>query len=172
MALSSRNKSLLAYIAKCMAGILLCSLICYFFTWIDYRWSLISVALVLSPEGKDALELTLTRIKANLVGAGTGVVLLLSELPNPYNIAVGAALSLFICDRLNLNAGARSTLAALIIILLHNEGSHVWDSALNRVSAVVIGCLLGLGITYIFHFFIQSDANAFNSESGKKEREG
>src|SRR5271154_5821085 len=98
--MSLRNKSLLAYTAKCVAGILLCSLLGHFFEWIDYPWSLISVVLVLSPEGKDTLDLTFTRIKANLVGAGAGVALLFFEIPNPYNLAVGAVLSLFICDRL------------------------------------------------------------------------
>src|SRR5271156_3214742 len=113
------NKMLLVYIAKCVSGILLCSLLSVFFhEWIDYSWSLISVVLVLSPEGKDAVELSLARIKANFVGAGVGVVLLFSELPSPWNIAVGAVLALFICDRLKLNTAARSTLAAVIIILL------------------------------------------------------
>ena len=167
-----RNKVLLVYAAKCVAGILLCTLICYYITWIDYPWCLISVVLVLSPEGKDAVELSLTRIKANSVGAVTGLLLLFSGLPHPYNIAAGAVLSLFICDRLKLNAGARSTLAALIIILLHQEGSHLWDAALSRVSAVIVGCLLGLTITYVFHYFIKIDAPVENSEGEKKQREG
>jgi uncharacterized membrane protein YgaE (UPF0421/DUF939 family) len=167
-----RNKSLLAYTAKCVVGILLCSLISYFFKWMDYSWSLISVVLVLSPEGKDTVELTFTRIKANLVGASSGIVLLLLQIPHPYNLAAGAVLSLFVCDLLKLNTGARSTLAAMIIVLLHNDGAHVWDSAVSRVSAVVIGCLLGLGITLLFHAFIKSDAPVPNSEAGKKEREG
>jgi uncharacterized membrane protein YgaE (UPF0421/DUF939 family) len=164
MAISQRNKSLISYAAKCVAGILLCTLISYFVTWMDYSWSLISVVLVLSPEGKDTLELTLTRIKANMVGAGTGIILLLSELPNPYNMAVGAVLALWICDRLKLNTGARSTLAALIIVILHNEGMHVWDAALSRVSAVVVGCLSGLAISYVFHLVIKSDAEVIHSE--------
>jgi uncharacterized membrane protein YccC len=170
--MTARNKSLLAYTAKCVAGILLCSLLAFQFSWIDYPWSLISVVLVLSPEGKDTLELTVLRIKANLVGAAAGIVLLLLQLPHPYNLAAGAVLALFVCDRLKLNAGARSTLAAMIIVLLHNEGAHIWDTALSRVSAVIIGCLLGLGITYGFHAVIRIDTPATNSESGKKEREG
>lgn len=170
--MSLRNKILLVYAAKCAAGILLCTLICHFISWIDYPWSLISVVLVLSPEGKDAVELSLTRIKANLVGAATGLLLLLSQIPHPYNIAVGALVSLFVCDRLNLNAGARSTLAALIIILLHKEGTHLWDAAISRVSAVIMGCLLGLSITYVFHYFINLETPVENSEADKKQREG
>ena len=168
--MSLRYKSLLVYSGKCVAGILLCYLISYFIgSWIDYRWSLISVALVLSPEGKAALDLSLTRIKANTVGALIGVLILLVGVPAPWNIAAGAVLSLFACDRLGLNTGARSTLAAMIIILLHVEGSHLWDAALSRVLAVGVGSLLGLCITYVFHSLIRIDTLAVNSEAIKKD---
>jgi hypothetical protein len=60
-------------------------------------------------------------------------------------------LSLIACDLLMLNAGAKSTLAAMIIVLMHHEGPHIWDSAVGRISSVILGCLLGLVITYIFH---------------------
>lgn len=43
-------------------------------------------------------------------------------------------------------------MAATIIILLHEEGRHVWDTALDRVVQVLSGCVLGLLITYVFHF--------------------
>ncbi len=161
------------YIAKCVSGVLLCSLLTLFFSqWIDYTWSLISVMLVLSPEGKDAVELSLTRIKANLVGASVGLLMLLSQIPWPWNIAIGAALALFICDRLKLNAASRSTLAAVIIILLQPESQSLWSSAINRVGAVITGCVLGLLITFVFHSFIKIETPAMNSEAVKKEREG
>jgi len=168
-----RNKMLIAYILKCISGVLLCSLLSLFFSqWIDYPWSLISVVLVLSPEGKDAVDLALARIKANLVGASVGVLMLVSQIPWPWNIAMGAALALFICDRLKLNTAARSTLAAVIIILLQHESGNLWSSALGRVGAVIVGCVLGLLITYFFHSFIKVEAPALNSEAVKKEREG
>ena len=168
-----RYKTLAIYTAKCAIGITLCYVVSLFFQqWIDYTWSLISVVLVLSPEGKDAMDLALTRIKANLVGAATGILVLLMQIPSPWNIVTGAVISLFVCDRLNLNAGARSTLAAVIIILLYPNGPHVWDSALSRVTAVVVGCILGLLITYIFHSIVKTNTTVSSAESGKKEREG
>lgn len=169
----SFTKPLAVYIAKCVSGILLCSLLSVFFEpWIDYSWSLISVVLVLSPEGTDAVDLALTRIKANLVGATVGVILLLSQVPAPWNIALGAALALFVCYQLKLNAAARSTLAAVIIILLHHEGASLWSSAVGRVGAVIAGCVMGLVVTYVFHSLIRINGPAMNSESVKKEREG
>src|SRR6185295_17237607 len=102
-----RNKILIIYISKCVSGVLLCSLLSLFFNkWIDYPWSLISMVLVLSPEGKDAMELALNRIKANLVGASVGVLMLVVQVPWPWNIAVGATIALFICDRIKLNTAA------------------------------------------------------------------
>ena len=177
MTLSLRNKTLAIYAAKCVTGIFLCFPIFIFLNqWVDYTWSLISVMLVLSPEGKDALALALTRIKANFVGAGTGLLILLLQIPSPWNLAAGAIISLFICDRLKLNAGARSTLAAMIIILLHQEGTfagpHPWDSALSRIIAVVSGCLLGLLITYVFHSIFKINAPVAVTEAATKEREG
>ena len=59
----------------------------------------------------------------------------------------------------------------MIIILLHQEGTHVWDSALSRVSAVIVGCLVGLGITYVFHSLIKIDTPTINSEAEKKEKD-
>jgi uncharacterized membrane protein YgaE (UPF0421/DUF939 family) len=168
-----RYKTLAVYTAKCVSGIILCFFITMFLKeWVDYTWCLISVVLVLSPEGKDALDLALTRIKANLVGAATGILMLVLQIPSPWNIAAGAVISLFVCDQLKLNTGARSTLAAVIIILLNPEGGiHVWDSALSRIVAVVIGCLLGLIITYVFHSLVKINEPALNSEAEKKERE-
>ena len=172
--MSLRYKTLIIYIAKCVTGILLCFFVTRLLSeWVDYTWCLISVVLVLSPEGKDALDLVRTRIKANLVGAATGVLMLVSAIPSPYNIAVGAIISLFVCDQIKLNSGARSTLAAVIIILLFDEpGPHIWDSALTRIIAVVLGCMLGLIITYTFHSLIKINEPVINSEAeNKKERE-
>jgi uncharacterized membrane protein YccC len=167
------NKTLVVYILKCVSGVLLCSLLAAFLSeWIDYSWSLISVVLVLSPEGTDAVELALARIKANLVGATVGVSLLFFHVLSPWNIALGAALALFICYQLKLQAAARSTLAAVIIILLHHEGANLWSAALSRVCAVITGCILGLLITYVFHSLIKINTPVINSEAVKKEKEG
>ena len=178
--MSPRYKNLLVYSGKCITGILLAYVVSIFLgRWIDYPWCLISVVLVLSPEGTDALELAITRIKGNSVGAATGILILFLQVPVPWNIAAGAAISLFVCDALKLNTGARSTLAAMIIILLHHEGTHLWDAALSRILAVIVGCLLALGITYLVHSFVKMDTPAINSEGsnsdtpdkGKKGRE-
>jgi uncharacterized membrane protein YgaE (UPF0421/DUF939 family) len=140
--------------------------------WIDYPWSVVSLVMVLSPEGKDALQLALTRIKANLVGAGVGIVVLAVLIPAPWSMVVAAPLALYVCDRLGLNLGARSTLASVIIILLHPEGTHPWDAALNRALAVMVGCLLGWGLTYVFLTMVDVDTLAVDPEAARRDGEG
>jgi uncharacterized membrane protein YccC len=162
--MSLRYKSLIIYISKIAAAILLISASAYFVPFMDYSWCLISSVLVLSPEGKDAVELALTRIKANLVGASCGLIMLAAQIENPYGIVLASALSLIVCDQLKLNSGARSTLAAAIIVLLNQEGTHLWDGALGRVFAVIAGCILSLAITYFFHSVFKIDISAVNSE--------
>lgn len=125
--------------------------------------------VVLSPEGKDALDLALTRIKANCVGAAVGIPILLLLVPAPWKMVIGAAVSLYACDRLGLNVAARSTLAAMIIVLIQREGAHPWDGAVNRVLAVVTGCLLGWAVTYVFHSLIKLEAPALGPDSAKRQ---
>jgi len=149
--LKARYKSLSVYILKTMAAVLLSYFASMLVHWLDFAWCLISSVLVLSPEGTDAMPLALTRIKANLVGAFSGLLILLVDIPVPYNMGAGAVVSLFLCDLFKLNTGAKSTLAAMIIVLMHPEGAHVWDASLGRISSVIFGCLLGLIVTFVFH---------------------
>lgn len=121
----------------------------------DIGWCLISVMLVLSPDGRDSLTLAITRIKANLAGVGVGVCFLLMGLPNMWLIASALVVTLAICYLLKLDAGIRSALAATIIIMMHESGKHLWDTALERIVSVLAGCVLGLLITTIFHFRVK-----------------
>jgi uncharacterized membrane protein YgaE (UPF0421/DUF939 family) len=150
--MSERIKSLLIYIGKCASATLVVFTLSLLLHYKDVAWCLISVILVLSPDGKDALPLAFTRIKANFVGASVGVLCLLISVANMWTLSVALAITLSFCYLLKFDAAVRSALAATIIIMLHEEGKHLWDTALERVIAVVAGCILGLLITFIFHF--------------------
>jgi len=113
--------------------------------------------LVLSPDGSDAVTLAVTRIKANLIGALSGFLLILIHLNQTLitNIVVvlsiAVVITVVLCNLLKLEAATRTALAATIIVMTHEAGLHVWDTAIERVGSVVTGCLLGLVITFIFH---------------------
>ena len=136
---------------KCIAGALLVFLIAHLLHYADYIWCLISVMLVLSPDGTDAVSLAMSRIKANLVGAGAGLLMLVVHAPTVVMVSGGIAITVAVCTLLKLEASTRSALAATIIVTLHEAGRHVWDTALERIVAVLAGCLLGLVVTFIFH---------------------
>ncbi|MBS1627178.1 MAG: FUSC family protein [Bacteroidetes bacterium] len=150
--MNERIQSLLIYAAKCATGSLAVFILAALFHYHDIAWSLISVMLVLSADGKDSMQLALTRIKANIIGAAVGVLCLVVVQPNMWFITLALCITLSLCYLFKLDAGIRSALAATIIILLHEEGKHLWDTALERIIAVLAGCVLGLIITFLFHF--------------------
>jgi uncharacterized membrane protein YgaE (UPF0421/DUF939 family) len=163
--MTDRIKSLLIYAGKVATGTISVFTLSSLFQYADVGWCLISVMLVLSPDGRDSLTLAVTRIKANLVGATVGVAFLLLGVPNMWMIALALVVTLAICYLLKLDAGIRSALAATIIIMMHETGKHFWDTAIERIIAVLTGCVLGLLITFIFHFKIKpQEKNATNEQ--------
>lgn len=152
--MSERIKSLVIYSAKCVTGTLIVYILSSLLHYNDITWCLISVLLVLSPDGKDAVPLAFTRIKANLVGASAGLLCLLISPNNMWIVSAALAVTLSVCYFFKLDAGIRSALAATIIVMLH-EGKHIWDTAIERVIGVLAGCVLGLLITFIFHYNIK-----------------
>jgi uncharacterized membrane protein YgaE (UPF0421/DUF939 family) len=153
---TERLSSLLLYAGKCITGTIVVYTIASYIGYSDISWCLISVMLVLSADGKDAVPLAITRIKANVVGAFVGVLCLLISPTNMWLLSVAITVTLSLCYLLKLDTGIRSALAATIIIMLHEEGRHVWDTAFERIIAVLAGCVLGLVITFVFHFNILS----------------
>lgn len=147
-----RVKTVLIYAGKCVTATLIVFILSEALAYKDIAWCLISVILVLSPDGKDAFPLAFTRIKANLVGATVGVLCLLIATPGMWILAFALAITLSLCYLFRFDAATRSALAATIIVMLHDTGKHLWDTALERVIAVFAGCTLGLLITLAFHF--------------------
>lgn len=150
--MSGRVLSFLIYAVKCGSGTLLIFFISPFIPRADINWGLISVVLVLSADGKDSLTLAITRIKANIVGVTIGVVSLLITPTNMWILSLALVITLCLCYIFKLDAGIRSSLCATIIIMLHPAGSKIWETATERVVSVLTGCIVGLAVTFIFHF--------------------
>jgi uncharacterized membrane protein YgaE (UPF0421/DUF939 family) len=146
----------------------------FILSWLfDYReisWAIISTMLVISPDSREAPHLALTRIKANIIG-GLASLLFLVILP-PGLIAICLALSFTIlsCFFLKIMPGSKSAVAAVIIIMLHGmdgEQSHFWETTLLRVLSVIAGCVIGLLITYLFHWKVHFGKSEGGEESGE-----
>jgi len=142
------------YIIKCLIGVAI-----GFYLYRKYpeigEWCLISIVLVLSPDRKDAMNLALIRIKANMVGAGIGLTLFFIHPMNLLMMSIGVTLTIITCRLLKLQEVTRAAAVAVIIILLHQKGQYFWDVALERAGGVLGGCLIAMLITYTFHVTIR-----------------
>ncbi|HXC63498.1 MAG TPA: FUSC family protein [bacterium] len=139
------------YALKCVLAAAICFSLAWLLNPADFAWFLISVMLVLSPDGKEALPLALTRTKANAIGAASSLVFLLLGLPQAVGVCAAIALAVLLCHLFKAMAGSRSALAAVIILMLREPGAYLWDAALGRFASVAAGCLAGLLITLLFH---------------------
>jgi len=139
------------YALKCVLAAAICFSLSWLLNTADFMWFLISVMLVLSPDGKDALHLALTRTKANAIGAAASLVFMFLGLPQALGVCAAVAVAVLLCHLFKAMAGSRSALAAVVILMLREPGAHVWDGAMGRLLSVAAGCLAGLLITLAFH---------------------
>lgn len=144
-------KRMIVYAAKCITAVLISFLLARLLHDNEYIWGLISMILVLSPDATDALTLAAGRIKANLIAAGAGLIMLLLHPTTVITVAGAVAITVIVCYFLKLENPTRTALAASIIVTLQESGPHIWYVGLERVIAVLGGCMLGLVITYVFH---------------------
>jgi len=126
---------------------------------------MISVVLVIAPNSKDSNRLAFDRIKANILGSSVGLSLFLIRIPNLFLICIGVMLTIVIGVFLKLHAALRPALAALVIIMIHEEGQNsTWRIALERMGCVIIGCIIGLLITLAFNSFRITKKQSNNDE--------
>lgn len=156
--MTPQKRNTAIYIAKMITAVLLCFVLSLWVSQVDYIWALISAVLVMSPETsaglgtrQNTVELSVIRIKGNIIGCSVGVLFLFAALENPVNIIAGAIVALFACHRFKLMAGARSTVVALIITLMQTDSTDHWGAAISRVAAVVAGCGIALFATHLVH---------------------
>lgn len=147
-------KNLLIYISKCVTGCIVIFLLSWFFNYPDITWSIISVMLVLTPESDEAIPLAITRIKSNLIAGAASLLFLLFFPANPITIIVVIIVTILLCYKFKVMTGSRAAIAAVIIIMFHGieySQRSFWSVTLERISSVVIGCLIGLLVTILFH---------------------
>lgn len=167
------NRNLLIYILKCLAACVVAFCLTYYFAYTDTNWFMLSSLLVLSPAGEEALPFTMDRIKANLIGSFSSFLILVAGFTGEAGILMGVTLSIILCSLSGLMGVSRPALAAVIIVMMHPAGAHLWDTVAMRVIAVVGGCFSGLAITYIFHLgrIHKKKIDAEKAEAAKAQQE-
>ena len=147
-----RAKGHLLYAGKCVAATVLVFLLAHVLKHAEVAWCLVSVVLVLSPDGRDAVPLTLSRIGANLVGGACSLAGLVLGLPDAAALCLTYVLTIAACAAVGLTASGRVALAAVTILMLqHRVDVPLWQSVLERIIAVVVGCAVALLVTLAFH---------------------
>jgi uncharacterized membrane protein YgaE (UPF0421/DUF939 family) len=106
-------------------------------------WALISAVLVMQPGFQQSMAASATRIVANLIGGLTAAAIGLIAGHGPIAISVGFVLIILICEYLRLDMGVMTACVSVVIVLGKTDGDVV-HSGLDRVFAVVLGCLIGL----------------------------
>jgi uncharacterized membrane protein YgaE (UPF0421/DUF939 family) len=155
---SDRNNLILIYIIKCLLVISISFAVAPLIHLDSLGWCVVSALIVLSPEGKDTYQLSMVRIKANLVGAAVGIALMPFHTSEFLLICIGVIFAIIICFTLKIEAGVRSACVS-IVILMHGEPNRDYHTALDRVISVLLGCAISLLITYIFHSKMLTNRN-------------
>jgi uncharacterized membrane protein YgaE (UPF0421/DUF939 family) len=113
------NGQIFIYIVECIIGLCICYALFKYFPQHEFYWSMVSVVLVIAPDGKNSNLLAFDRMKANVLGSSIGLSLFLIHQPNLFLICIGVMLAIIIGTFLKLNSAMRSTLSALVIVMIH-----------------------------------------------------
>jgi uncharacterized membrane protein YgaE (UPF0421/DUF939 family) len=111
------------------------------------QWAIVSVAVVLQPGLKESMGASLSRIWANLIGAGVGLVVGLALGDSAWQFLLAVVIVIFVCQRLKLEQSLRSACVAVTIVMLTYQGRLV-SSSLERTISVIVGSGLALLVQY------------------------
>lgn len=155
MKLTDKRLNFATYFIECLLGTVIGYQL-YLLHPVVGAWCLLSIILVLAPDKKDAMELAINRIKANLIGATIGLLIFYIHPINLLMVTLGIVLTLLCCEFMKVQAASRTAMISVLIVTMHEPGQHLWDVALERAVGVVSGCLIGVFLTYIFHIILKS----------------
>jgi hypothetical protein len=120
------------------------------YTWFGYHgygWALVSAVLVLQPGMDQSYATALVRVVANIIGASVGLLAAYVLGFGVGQVLAAVAIISLICEPLRLDLGLRSAcVAAIIVILGSSERAQLVASGLERMVAVIAGCVLALGV--------------------------
>ncbi|MEO7427704.1 MAG: FUSC family protein [Fibrobacteria bacterium] len=151
---------LLLYAVKCVLGLCAGYALYRAFPQHQFFWSMISIMLVLAPDGGDSTKLAFERMEANVVGSTIGMLLYLLHKPNLLLLCMGVVITIAVGTKLRLENAIRSALVSLIIVMVGEQQNNSWRIALERIGCVIAGCVIALLITFAFNFLLPKQAQA------------
>jgi uncharacterized membrane protein YccC len=112
-------------------------------------WAIISSILVLQPGLSQSINASATRIAANLIGALTGLLIGYFLGTEAWHVIIAMVAVIFICEPLRLDFGLRTACVSAIIVMTSHVRENVLANGIERFLAVVIGCVLALGVQFV-----------------------
>jgi len=150
------TSAVIIYTLRCLLGFCVGYYLYTYFKDHETLWTIISIILVISPEGQNSKKLSIERFKSNLIGSVVGLICLEIHPPNLYVILFGIVLTILICYFFKILNMARVALVALVIILVQPVTGMAEMTPLLRCLAVTTGCFIGLLIVILTSIPIRS----------------
>ena len=144
--LSWERQRLLIHAAKTALAAALCWWLARRFGLREGYWGSISAIIVLQSNVGSTVNASRDRILGTLIGAALGFSFsLFGSLPWNYILAV--LLAVIVCGLLGLRNSSRLAGVTITLVMLVQENGPRWSLALARVSEVVLGIVVALGVT-------------------------
>jgi uncharacterized membrane protein YgaE (UPF0421/DUF939 family) len=112
----------------------------------------VSAVLVIQPNLHSSLQASFMRVVANVAGAFGGVALNILIGQPIVAMASGVMLTGLICYFLKQDDAQRPAFVAVVMVTLIGNSSK-WNSSLDRVAAVIVGCVCALAVGFLFDKF-------------------
>lgn len=142
------------YIFRCVLGFVLGYYLMRLIPEFDIFWALLSIMLVISPEGKEAPRLTTDRVKANLVGALSGFLVVFLPFELFWKTLLGIVVAAVLSNAFKLLSVSRTAIVAVIIIVLEKP-EEGYIASIERFISVAAGCLIGLFVVVSTGYLIR-----------------
>src|SRR5260221_3626798 len=150
---SAYSMSNAVYIIKCLTGILICYGLYKYIPQYPFYWAMVSVSISISMD--NSTDQAYNFMKSNILGCAVGITLYPLHLPEILILGIGIVLTICIGIALNITETLKSALVSLGIVIVREEQEKHWFVALERVTCIIAGCLVGLLVTVFFSFIMQ-----------------
>ncbi len=140
-----------AFIYTCKAAVAatLAISLCTLFTLPWAVWAVVSALIVIQPSLHPSLRASVVRVVANLIAAFVGSALHAIVGVQLIDLVLGIMAVGMICHHTKLDDGLRAGYAAVAIVTLAMPDNTV-GGAVNRVVAVILGCMCALLVNVVF----------------------
>lgn len=162
-----RHFEAIIFSAKAAIAAVIAALLCEFFDLPGAPWvASVSAVLVTQPNLHSSFQASFMRVIANLAGAFGGAALLVAIGHPIAAMAIGIMLTGLMCYLLKQDDALRPAFVAVIIVTLIGENSK-WQNSLDRVVAVIVGCICALVVGFLFDKI--SNLSRLHAKDGSKK---